>query len=127
MKTISPILISAALLLAGCSQTSSPDTTTAEYAYDDRIRTARGDAGKDVGVVHIDDGDVRLSVDQSECVSWHQTQLAAIAKRIVAAGEQVEEFIGVAYSIPESRFNNWPSALRAQREAEQTIVSADLD
>lgn len=32
MKTISPILISTALLLAGCSQPSSPDRTTAESA-----------------------------------------------------------------------------------------------
>ncbi len=32
MKTISPILISTALLLAGCSQASSPDTATAEHA-----------------------------------------------------------------------------------------------
>jgi hypothetical protein len=92
-----------------------------EHAYGDRIRAARSDAGQDFGVVHIDDGDVRLSIDQSELVLWDQAQLAVIARRIVAAGEQVEEFIDVAYSIPESRFHHWPSTLRAQFESARSV------
>jgi hypothetical protein len=92
-----------------------------EYAYGERIRTVRSDTGKDFGVVHFVDGDVNLSVDQSKRVTWDQTQLAKIAKRIVAAGESVEEFIDVSYSISESRFQNWPSALRSQFEAARTV------
>jgi len=92
-----------------------------EQTYGDRIRSARGDGGKDFGVVHINDGDVRLSVDASKRVSWDQTQLATIAKRIDAAGESVGEFIDVAYSISETRFQNWPSTLRTQFEAARTV------
>ena len=92
-----------------------------EQTYGDRIRVARSDGGKDFGVVHVADGDVRLSVDVSKRVSWDQTQLATIAKRIDAAGESVEEFIDVSYSISESRFQNWPSTLRTQFEAARTV------
>ncbi len=92
-----------------------------EQAYADRIRTARADAGKDFGVVHVADGEVRLTVDVSKRVTWDQAQLATIAKRIDAAGESVEEFIDIAYSISESRFLNWPSTLRTQFEAARTV------
>ncbi len=92
-----------------------------EQTYGDRLRTARTDAGKDFGVVHVADGDVRVSVDQSKRVSWDQVQLATIAKRIAAAGECVEDFIDVEYSISESRFNNWPPSLRGQFEGARTV------
>jgi hypothetical protein len=64
---------------------------------------------------------VRLTVDVSKRVTWDQAQLATIAKRIDAAGESVEEFIDIAYSISESRFLNWPSTLRTQFEAARTV------
>ena len=92
-----------------------------EQTYGDRARAARTDAGKEFGIVHVADGDVRLSVYQSKRVTWDQAQLATIAKRIAAAGESVEEFIDVAYNIPESRFLNWPSTLRTQFEAARTV------
>ena len=92
-----------------------------EHTYGDRIRSARSDGGKDFGVVHVADGDLRLTVDVSKRVTWDQAQLATIAKRIDAAGESVEEFIDVSYSISESRFQNWPSTLRSQFEAARTV------
>ena len=92
-----------------------------EQTYGDRIRDARSDGGKDFGVVHVADGDLRLTVDVSKRVTWDQTQLATIAKRIDAAGESVEDFIDVSYSISESRFQNWPSTLRSQFEAARTV------
>lgn len=95
--------------------------TALEQTYGDRICAARAEAGKDFGVVHVVDAHVRLSVDVSKRVSWDQPQLAVIAKRIAAAGEPVEEFIDVAYSISESRFLNWPSTLRTQFESARTV------
>lgn len=92
-----------------------------EQTYGDRARTARTEAGKDFGIVHVADGDVQLSVYQSKRVSWDQAQLATIARRIAAAGESVDEFIDVAYNIPESRFLNWPTTLRSQFEAARTV------
>ena len=92
-----------------------------EQTYGDRIRAARNDGGKDFGVVHVADGDLRLTVDVSKRVTWDQAQLATIAKRIDAAGESVQEFIDVSYGISESRFQNWPSTLRTQFEAARTV------
>jgi transposase-like protein len=92
-----------------------------EQTYGDRIRAARSGGGKDFGVVHVADGDLRLTVDVSKRVTWDQAQLAVIAKRIAAAGESVEEFIDVSYSISESRFQNWPSTLRSQFEVARTV------
>jgi len=92
-----------------------------EQCYGEQARTARLDAGKDFGVIHISDGPLRVTVDQSKRVSWDQAQLAAIAQRIAAAGDNVEHFIDVEYSVSESRFNNWPPALRAQFEAARTV------
>ena len=89
--------------------------------YGEQARAARLQAGKDFGVVHVADGDLRLTVDVSKRVTWDQAQLATIAKRIDAAGESVEEFIDVSYSISESRFQNWPSTLRSQFEAARTV------
>lgn len=92
-----------------------------EYAYGDRLRSALSDAGHDTSIVHIHDGDVRVNVDQSTRVCWDQAHLGTIARRIAAAGERVEDFIDVAYSISESRFHHWPPSLRAQFEVARTV------
>jgi hypothetical protein len=92
-----------------------------DRCYAERIQQARADAGKDFGKVHIDDGGIRVTVDVPKRVSWDQTKLAAIAQRIAAAGEQVEDFIDLDYSVSESRFNNWPPTLREQFAAARTI------
>lgn len=86
-----------------------------------QARAARLEAGKDFGVVHLNDGPLRVTVDVPKRVSWDQAQLAAIARRIAAAGEKVEDYLDVEYSVSESRFSNWPPALRAGFEAARTV------
>ena len=84
-------------------------------------RAARADSGKDFGTVHFSEGPLRVTVDVPKRVSWDQAQLAAIARRIAAAGEKVEDYLDVEFSVSESRFNNWPAALRSQFEAARTV------
>ncbi|NWG75319.1 MAG: hypothetical protein HXY24_12035 [Rubrivivax sp.] len=84
-------------------------------------RAARAVSGKDFGTVHFSDGPLRVTADQPKRVSWDQPQLAAIAQRIAASGERVEDYLDVEFSVPESRFNNWPTALRSQFEAARTV------
>lgn len=84
-------------------------------------RAARADSGKDFGTVHFSEGPLRVTVDVPKRVSWDQAQLAAIAGRIAAAGEKVEDYLDVEFSVSESRFNNWPAALRSQFEAARTV------
>lgn len=92
-----------------------------DAAYGEQVRAARLDAGKDFGVVHLNDGVLRLTVDQPKRVAWDQQQLAAIASRIAASGDRVEDYLDIEFSVSESRFNNWPPALRTQFEAARTV------
>jgi hypothetical protein len=72
-----------------------------EAAYGEQARAARLEAGKDFGVVHLKDGLLRVTVDVPKRVSWDQAQLAAIARRIAAAGEN-EDYLDVEFSVSES-------------------------
>ena len=101
--------------------------------YAEQERAVRVEAGKDFGTVRFNDGQVRITVDTPKRVSWDQKQLAAIAERIAASGERVQEYVDIEFSVPESRFNNWPAALREQFEPARTvkpgkaIYALDLD
>ena len=81
--------------------------------YGERVRRACAEAGQDVGLVHIDAGEVRLRVEIAELVVWDQTQLAAMAARIAKGGERVEAYLDITYHIPETRWSHWPPTLRA--------------
>jgi hypothetical protein len=84
-----------------------------DATYGERIRCACAEANQDVGVVHIDAGEVRLRVEIAEEVVWDQTQLAAMAARIAKGGERVEAYLDITYHIPEARWSHWPPTLRA--------------
>lgn len=107
--------------LAWLKQARAKFDAALEAAYGEQARAARLEAGKDFGVVHLNDGPLRVTVDVPKRVSWDQVQLAAIARRIAAAGERVEDYLDVEYSVSESRFNHWPAALRAQFEPARTV------
>jgi hypothetical protein len=89
--------------------------------YAEQERTARSEAGKDFGTVHFQDGPIRVSVDTPKRVAWDQKQLAEMAKRIAASGDRIEDYLDVEFSVPESRFTNWPTALREQFAAARTV------
>lgn len=84
-------------------------------------RAALVDSGRDFGVAHVSDGPLRVTYELPKRVSWDQPRLAEIAERIVAAGERVQDYMDVDLSVPESRFNNWPPALKEQFTAARTV------
>lgn len=95
--------------------------TALEQRYGEPVRAARLTAAKDFGVVHVSDHDLRITADLPKKVSWDQPKLAAIAQRIAASGDKVEDYIDVEFSISESRFNNWPPALKEQFASARTV------
>lgn len=95
--------------------------TALEQRYAGQAQAARLANGRDFGVCHLSDGELRVSVDLPKKVSWDQAQLAAIAACIAAAGDRVQDYIDVDYSVSESRFNNWPPALKEQFAAARTV------
>lgn len=92
-----------------------------EMRYGERAHQARLAAGKDFGVVHLDDEGVRVTVDSPKRVSWNQALLTEIAHRIATSGERVEDYLDIEFSIPDARFTNWPPVLREQFEAARTV------
>jgi len=89
--------------------------------YAEQESAARAEASKDFGVIRIHDGPVRVAIDVPKRVCWDQTQLAEMARRIAASGDRVEDYIDVEFSVAESRFNNWPTALREQFAPARTV------
>jgi hypothetical protein len=107
--------------LAWLKQARAKFDAALDAAYGEQARAARLAAGKDFGVVHLNEGPLRVTVDLPKRVAWDQARLSEMARRIAAAGERVEDYLDVEYSVSESRFNAWPTALRAQFEAARTV------
>lgn len=92
-----------------------------DQRYGEQGRAALVESGRDFGVTHLSDGPLRVTYELPKRVSWDQPRLAEIAERIVAAGERVQDYMDVDLSVPESRFNNWPPALKEQFTAARTV------
>ena len=92
-----------------------------EQRYGPPARAALRASGRDFGVTHLSDGALRITYDLPKKVSWDQKQLAAIAVRIAAAGEKIEDYLDVELSVSESRFNHWPPGLQEQFAAARTV------
>jgi hypothetical protein len=95
--------------------------TALDQRYAAQAQAARLANGRDFGVCHLNDGELRITVDLPKKVTWNQAQLAATAARIAAAGDKVADYIDTDYSVPENRFNNWPPALRDQFAPARTV------
>ncbi len=95
--------------------------TALEQRYGAEARVTLLKSGRDFGVTHLSDGPLRVTYELPKRVSWNQAQLAEIAERIGAAGERVQDYIDVELSVSESRFNNWPPALKEQFAAARTV------
>jgi hypothetical protein len=83
-----------------------------DLKYAEQAQALRLAAGKDTGVVHFDDGRVRVSADLPKRVEWDQRVLAVIVDRITEAGEDPTEYVEIAYRISETKFNAWPEGIR---------------
>jgi len=92
-----------------------------EQCYGEQARAALRESGRDFGTAHLSDGPLHIKFELPKKVSWNQTQLGAIAERIVASGEKVEGYLDVKLSVPESRYTNWPPALQQQFVAARTV------
>ena len=89
--------------------------------YAERAKHLRQVAGKDSGVVHFDDGEVRITADLPKKVDWDQTRLAEITRRIAANGDDPSEYVEVSYRISETKFNAWPESLKSAFAPARTL------
>jgi hypothetical protein len=89
--------------------------------YAERAKHLRLVAGKNSGIVHFDDGDVRITADLPKKVEWDQAVLANLEARIAANGGNPREYIEVSYRVSETKFSAWASALREQFIPARTV------
>lgn len=95
--------------------------TALEQRYGEQARAALLESGRDFGVTHLSDGSLRVTYELPKRVSWDQPQLTKIAERIASAGERIQDYMDLDLSVSESRFNNWPPALKEQFIAARTV------
>ena len=92
-----------------------------DLRYAQRAHQLRLSAGKDTGVVHFDDGHVRITADLPKKVEWDQAQLTEIIRRIAASGEDPTEYVEISYRISETKFNAWPETLKSAFAPARTL------
>lgn len=98
-----------------------------EFKYAERARQLRLDAGKDTGVVHFDDGPVRITADLPKKVDWNQTQMADLVRRIAANGDKPSEYVEISYRVSETKFNAWPESLKSAFAPARTLKTGRPD
>lgn len=94
---------------------------TLDLKYVDRAHQLRLDANKDTGIVHFDDGNVRVTADLPKKVEWDQKQLAELVARIAAAGDNPAEFVETTYRVSETKYQAWQESLRSQFTPARTV------
>lgn len=92
-----------------------------DLRYAQRAHQLRLAAGKDSGVVHFDDGHVRITADLPKKVEWDQAKLNDITRRIAANGEDPAEYVEISYRISETKFNAWPETLKSAFAPARTL------
>lgn len=92
-----------------------------DLRYAQRAHQLRLAAGKDTGVVHFDDGQVRITADLPKKVEWDQAKLNDITRRIAANGEDPTEYVEISYRISETKFNAWPETLKSAFSPARTL------
>ena len=92
-----------------------------DLKYADRAKALRLAAGKDTGVVHFDDGHVRITTDLPKRVEWDQQRLAEIVRRIAEGGENPAEYVEIGYRVSETKFNAWPESMRGAFAPARTL------
>lgn len=108
-------------LLAWVKQARERLNAALEQRYGEQARAGLHGSGRDFGVTHLADGDLRVTYDLPKRVTWDQKRLAEIAERIAAAGDRIQDYMEVDLSVSESRFNAWPPALKEQFAAARTV------
>ncbi len=92
-----------------------------DLRYAQRAHQLRLAAGKDTGVVHFDDGQVRITADLPKKVEWDQAKLNDITRRIAANGEDPTEYVEISYRISETKFNAWSETLKSAFAPARTL------
>ena len=96
-------------------------TGVSHSGRNERARFLRHEVDKDTGVVHFDDGNVRITADLPKKIEWDQTRLAEIARRISESGDDPKQYVEITFRVSETKFNAWPDTLKSSFNAARTV------
>lgn len=114
------------LLSVACAVATRIDSAL-EIKYAKRAQVLRLAAGKDTGVVHFDDGCVRITADLPKRIEWDQKKLIDITRRIAASGEDPNQYVEIKYRVSETKFNAWPEVFRSTFTPARTLTTGKPD
>ncbi len=83
-----------------------------EIRYADQIRQVQSLGQEEAAKFRIDDGDLQIDVSQPKEIVWDQKHLGEIAERMVVAGDRVQDFMQVHFSVAETDYARWQQTLR---------------
>lgn len=92
-----------------------------DFKWNERARFLRHEVDKDTGIVHFNDGNVRITADLPKKIEWDQTRLAEIARRISESGEDPKQYVEITFRVSETKFNAWPDTLKSSFNAARTV------
>ena len=92
-----------------------------DMRYAEQAKVLRLAQGKDTGVVHFDDGNVRVTADLPKKVEWDQKQLHELILRIASGGDNPAEYIETSYRVSETKYQAWQESLRSQFTPARTV------
>ena len=92
-----------------------------DFKYANQAHQLRLAAGKDTGVVHFDDGRVRITADLPKKIDWDQSRLAEITQHIAANGDDPAEYVEISYRVSEAKFSAWPESLKSAFAPARTL------
>lgn len=84
-----------------------------ELRYADQMKEVSNLDEVDSAKFSIDDGDLQIEVSQPKEIVWDQGHLSQIAERMVVAGDRVQDFMQVKFSVSEEDYAKWHPLLRA--------------
>ena len=84
-----------------------------EIRYAEQMRHAQTLGQDEAARFRIDDGDLQIDVSKPKEIVWDQDLLSQIAERMVVAGDRVQDFMQVQFSVAEQDYARWHPLLRA--------------
>ena len=126
LSELSPDLLQKALIAAMTEVTHAKKQLehiecALDMRYAEQAKALRLAQGKDTGVVHFDDGKVRVTADLPKKVEWDQKQLHELVRRIASAGDNPAEYIETSYRVSETKYQAWQESLRSQFTPARTL------
>lgn len=84
-----------------------------EIRYQEQIREVQKRGADKSSRFCIDDGDLQIDVITPKEIIWDQEHLSQIAERMVVAGDRVQDFMQIHFSVSEQDYAKWHPLLRA--------------